>query len=414
MYQRVGKSAFKKDLTNILALMDQLGNPHQRFSSIHIAGTNGKGSTTHLLGAILQKHGLKVGLYTSPHYRDFRERIKINGSLIPEKAVMDFVEQNQIKWRSIQPSFFEITVALAFHHFAKEKVDIAIVETGLGGRLDSTNILQPILSIITNISFDHQQFLGNTLELIAGEKAGIIKKETPIVIGETQEQTKPVFEKVALQKNAPIVFADQHIKAKVIDENFEYSTYDVYQQDQLMYATLEVNLFGNYQKYNLQTTLQAIELLKLHFSISTDLIYSALKHLKQLTNFLGRWQLLGLKPTIIADSAHNEKGLKLLNQQLAHLKNSKSKLHIVLGMVNDKDPQKLLSAFPKDASYYFAKANIPRGLDAEILRKKALDLHLIGNSYSSVTKALEAAQKIAQEEDIIFVGGSVFVVAEVL
>ena len=414
MYQRVGKSAFKKDLSNILALMDQLGNPHQRFPSIHIAGTNGKGSTTHLLGAILQKHGLKVGLYTSPHYKDFRERIKINGTLIPEKTVTDFVNQHRITWKSIRPSFFEITVALAFDYFAREKVDIAIIETGLGGRLDSTNILNPLLSIITNISFDHQQYLGNTLELIAGEKAGIIKKNTPVIIGETHLQTKPVFEKNANEKNAPIVFADQNFEAKLIAEDFQLSIYDVSHQGKLLYEALEVNLFGNYQKYNLQTALQAIELLKVDFSISVDLIYIALKQLKELTNFIGRWQLLGQHPTIIADSAHNEEALRLLNQQLFHISNDTTKLHIVLGMVNDKDSQKLLSAFPKDATYYFAKANIPRGLEAELLKKEALALDLKGESYSSVAEALDAAQKNAQKNDIIFIGGSVFVVAEVL
>lgn len=412
MFQRVGSQAFKKDLTNIKLLCEELGNPFEEYPCIHIAGTNGKGSTAHLISAILQEHGYKVGLYTSPHYRDFRERIKIDGKYISRKYVVNFVEKNKKVFEKIKPSFFEITVALAFDYFAKEKVDVAVIETGLGGRLDSTNIITPILSVITNISFDHQQFLGNTLKKIAGEKAGIIKKNIPVVVGETQEATTSVFLKKAKTKKCNIVFADQKYQVIPKKENLTHTNFDIFKNKTKIFSNQKINLHGAYQGKNIATALQAIELLSIDFGIKKSLISKALFDLKNKTNFKGRWQLLQKDPIVLCDSAHNEGGLKLAMNQLNALKIKQ--LHLVLGMVNDKSIEKMLNFFPKDAKFYFCKPNIPRGLDVHILNQKATALGLKGKAYSSVKNALRAAKRNAKKKDVIYVGGSTFVVAEVI
>ena len=415
MFQRVGPAAFKKDLTNTLNLCKALDQPQEKFPSIHIAGTNGKGSTAHTLSAIFQAKGLKVGLYTSPHYRDFRERIKINGEYISKKKIVEFVEQHKGLFEEIKPSFFEITVALAFYHFAQSEVDIAIIETGLGGRLDSTNIITPLLSVITNISLDHQQFLGDTLPLIAGEKAGIIKKGVPVIIGEEQKETKVVFKEKAKKMTAPISFSNRTYKFELVKTSLQYSTYNIYQKGKLLHEKIPINIHGPFQQYNLATAFTTIDRynkLPNVDPIDFKTIKKGFNNLKTISNFIGRWQIIDTKPTILCDSAHNEGGLKIVIEQLSNM--SFKKLHIVIGMVNDKSLDKVLKLFPKEASYYFAKANIPRGLDATILQEKAAIFGLKGRAYSSVKNALKAARRQAVEKDLIYVGGSTFVVAEVI
>ncbi len=414
MFQRIGPAAFKKDLGNILALSEALGNPHHQFHSIHLAGTNGKGSSAHMLAAVLQAAGYKVGLYTSPHYRDFRERIKINGVFISELKVVEFVDRYEEIFKDIQPSFFEITVAMAFTHFAKENVDIAVVETGLGGRLDSTNILQPELSIITNISFDHQQFLGDTLEKIAGEKAGIIKANTPVVIGETQAETTPVFVDKAAQCSATIFFADQELEAKALRHTLSSTVFEIWQKGELWLEELEVDVRANYQALNLQTVLQSLLVVKEAQLFNWDevALRKGLKAVRTLTRFIGRWQILGREPLIIADSAHNEGGLKPSLEQLKAI--PYEQLHIVFGTVTDKDLGKVLPLLPKSGTYYFAKADVPRGMPAEQLKASAQKEGLLGKAYDSVTLAFDAAKGEASTKDVIFVGGSIFVVAEVV
>ncbi|MFT4663395.1 MAG: dihydrofolate synthase/folylpolyglutamate synthase [Polaribacter sp.] len=415
MYQRQGKAAFKKDLTNITTLCEKLGNPHDKFNSIHIAGTNGKGSTAHLIACLFQTRGLKVGLYTSPHYTDFRERIKINGEYISEEAVIEFVNNHSELFEEIQPSFFEITVAMAFDYFAKEKVDIAIVETGLGGRLDSTNIMQPDLSVITNISLDHQSMLGETLPEIAGEKAGIIKQEVPVVIGESQKEVKSVFVDKAKEMRADIVFADQTYRAELKKEVGDASIYTIYRNGKPCYNDVKVDIQGPFQEKNLATLFQCIESindLDLFKMIREYDIRNGLPKLRELTNYKGRWQRLQENPTVICDSAHNESGLTYAMGALESM--TFDQLHIVLGMVNDKEVEKMLKFFPTEAIYYFCKPDIPRGLAAGILRDKAAGLGLKGNAYDSVKEALAAAKEEAAKSDLIYVGGSTFVVAEVI
>ena len=415
MFQRVGPKAFKKDLTNIISLCEKLGNPQVDFPSIHIAGTNGKGSTAHLLSAVFQAAGYKTGLYTSPHYVDFRERIKIDGTYVSKAFVADFVETHKSDFEKIKPSFFEIAVAMAFSYFARQKVDITIIETGLGGRLDSTNIITPLLSVITNISFDHTNFLGNTIPLIAREKAGIIKPGVPVVIGEEKLESQQVFEEVALSRKSAIYYADRHYQAELLSQNATHDTYNVKLNNQWFFSNLEVNLHGAFQRKNIQTALQAIEVfndLKKMPELERPHIREGFKNLVELTNFKGRWQVLSEQPKIICDSAHNEAGLKIAMRELRKL--PKDKLHFVLGVVNDKTIDKILSFFPKEATYYFAKADIPRGLDADLLQEKAAEFSLQGQTYNSVEAALSAAKIAASEEDLIYVGGSTFVVAEVI
>ncbi len=415
MFQRQGPVAFKKDLKNIIRLSEILGHPEKAFRSIHIAGTNGKGSTSHIIAAMLQAHGFKVGLYTSPHYRDYRERVKVDGLLIPKEEVVEFVEKYKELFAEVMPSFFEWSVALAFYYFKKEKVDFAVIETGLGGRLDSTNILKPLLSVITNISFDHTKFLGDTLEKIAGEKAGIIKPDTPVVIGEKQIETTPVFERVSKENRAPISYASDRWKGDFVEEGLDFSVYNVYKDEKLVYPNLQVNLSGAYQLRNLITALEAIHQFDFHFndfSLDEFMLRKGLKDLRFLTRFIGRWQLLGRSPAIICDSAHNPGGMALAMEQLNKIPHEQ--LHIVLGMVNDKEPEQLLVFLPKNARYYFAKPNIPRGLDAKELKEQAKAFNLIGRAYVSVKNALKAAKENAYPNDLIYVGGSTFVVAEIV
>lgn len=415
MYQREGKTAFKKDLTNILALMEQLGNPHQKLKTVHIGGTNGKGSTTHILAAFLQTAGYKVGVYSSPHYKDFRERIKINGKYIAEQAVVDFIANQQAFLEEIQPSFFEITVALAFDYFAAQQVDIAIIEVGLGGRLDSTNIITPLLSIITNIGLDHQDMLGDTLEAIAGEKAGIIKEGIPVIIGESQPETEGVFRKVAHEKNAPITFADMRINMTLDSQDLQSATY-VVQSDtypELNFSLLDTDLVGNYQQHNLRNALLAtLYLQSKGFDIAAKHIRAACLNIKGISKLMGRWQVIDQHPLTIVDSAHNPAGLAYVVEALAALPTAS--LHIVLGTVNDKDLSKFLPLLPPSATYYFCKASIPRGLAADELQQAARVHNLYGNCYPSVRAALMAANMQSSDHDCIYVGGSVFVVAEVL
>jgi len=412
MFQRIGAAAFKKDLTNIRRLCDALGNPHQQFKSIHIAGTNGKGSTAHMLSAIFQSAGYRVGLYTSPHYRDFRERIKLNGELLPEQWVVDFVAEHQPLLEEIKPSYFEITVAMAFRYFAEQKVDIAVIEVGLGGRLDSTNIITPELSVITNISFDHMQFLGDTLELIAGEKAGIIKPGVPVVIGETQPETKPVFLAKAKSEGSPISFADQHLDATVVESDYTGSAYLVSRDGEPYLIHLQTELYGDYQRYNLQTVLQTVDHLASEWGITEEHIRHGLGNLRTLSRFVGRWQLLGRDPVILCDSAHNEAGLRFVVDQLARIPHEQ--LHLVLGVVNDKDLSKVFPHLPRQARYYFARPDVPRGLEAQELADRARTAGIEGTVHESVTDALASAKKRAGKNDLIFVGGSIFVVAEIV
>ena len=419
MFQRIGPAAFKKDLTNTLALAEHLGNPQHKFPCIHVAGTNGKGSVSHLLAAICQAAGLKTGLYISPHYKDFRERIKINGNYIPKTQVVDFVEINKKTIEKIEPSFFELCVVMAFDHFAREQVDIAIIEVGLGGRLDSTNIITPQLSVITNISYDHQNMLGDTLTLIAGEKAGIIKPGVPVVIGETHPESAPVFLKKAGETGSAIVFADQVFRlsekpsADTAGLLPQSSQYDVFKNDLPFLQDLELETAGPYQQKNLVTALQAWDLLRPQIPyLNEPALRHGLKHLKSLTRFIGRWEIIGQNPTILCDSAHNEAGLKVTFAKIKTL--NFKKLHIVTGFVNDKSVEDVLDLFPTAAQYYFAKADIPRGLEAAVLKEKAAVVGLHGRAYSSVPNALKAARRAAAAEDMIVVIGSIFVVAEVL
>ncbi len=430
MFSRIGAAAIKYDLNNINALVELSGNPHQKFPSIHIAGTNGKGTVTHALSAVLQSLGYKTGVYVSPHYKDFRERIKINGFYITKKYVRDYVQNHLTDFERIKPSFFEITFAMAAAYFAHEKIDIAVIEVGLGGRLDSTNIISPLLSIITNISYDHMDMLGDTLAKIAYEKAGIIKQNTPVVIGEEHPETTEVFAAKAHDMNVPIYFAERNIEVKVLEkDNFSmlvgWSVGRLVKEDPTDQLNdkptnrLKINLSGAFQEKNIATVFQSLKVLQtLPFfkNITTEQWQFGIEHglgnIKKLTNFIGRWQVLQHKPLIIGDSAHNEAGLKYVMQELATIKYNR--LHIVVGMVRDKDITKMFALFPDDAVYYFCKANIPRGLPATDLKMKAESFGLKGKSYTSVPRAFAAAKKSAKEDDLIYVGGSIFVLAEVL
>lgn len=413
MYQREGAKALKADLKNIISLCTALDNPQLKFKSIHIAGTNGKGSTSHMLASVLQQAGYKVGLYTSPHLKDFRERIKINGKPIPEKEVIDFVALNKTSFQKIQPSFFEMTVGLAFKHFAEEKVDFAIIETGLGGRLDATNIINPILSVITNISLDHTFFLGNTLQSIAFEKAGIIKANTPIVIGETHKETENVFIKKALEQNANITFADKELKVQTSE--YTNHTLKLTLESSIIKTlpTIDCDLSGSYQQKNIITALVAIHKLKqLGLTLTDRHIEKGFMSVVSTSGLLGRWQILSNKPLTICDIGHNEEGINQICEQIKATPHTH--LHFILGLVNDKDLNNILINLPKNATYYFCKANIPRALDAEALQKAGNAIQLNGKSYSSVKEALKQAQKQAINSDMIFIGGSAFVVAEVI
>ena len=413
MYQKIGAKAYKPDLGNITELLDFLGNPQNSFKTVHVAGTNGKGTVSHTLASIFQECGYKTGLYTSPHLLDFRERIRVNGQMIPEQNVIDFIGDNKEKFEEMQLSFFEMATGMAFDYFAKEKVDIAIIEVGLGGRLDSTNVIKPELSVITNISLDHVAMLGDTLEEIAFEKAGIIKPNTPVVIGETQQETKDVFIKKAKECNAPIFFADQIIDCdKIHIESLDYQKFDIWKNSELYIEAVEFPLLGYYQKKNLATVICAIEVLKEKFNIDKKDIVNGLEFVVKNTNLMGRWQVLGRQPLVIADTGHNVGGVKEIAMQLSDM--TFRKLHFVLGCVNDKDIDGILNLLPHYAEYYFCKADLPRGLDANILAEKALKAGLRGNVYESVQQAYNSALNNAHFDDVVFVGGSNFTVAEVI
>lgn len=414
MFSRIGAAAYKKDLHNTLELCAALDQPHQKFKSIHIAGTNGKGSTSHMLAAILQKAGYKTGLYTSPHLKDFRERIKVNGEMVDENFVTGFVEKTKTLSEKIQPSFFELTVVMAFEYFAQQRVDVAVIETGLGGRLDSTNVITPVLSIITNIGFDHMNLLGNTLTEIAFEKAGIIKPGVPVVIGAYNNETKPVFENKAAVCNAPIHFVQDHYAISNIQTGIDQLCCDITDVKQGITETYSLDLNGLYQTSNLCTVLSAEGiLLENGFSISNEAEKYALSHVKALTGLHGRWEVISKDPAIILDVAHNEDGIKELTRHLATLGNTVSKIHFVLGMVKDKDVTRVLSLLPADAGYYFTHAHIPRALPATELKEKAGEFGLQGHTFENVNEAIKAAKAKAAKNDIIIVCGSVFLVGEV-
>ena len=413
MYQRIGAAAYKADLNNTIQLLDLLDNPHHSFKSVHVAGTNGKGSVSHTLASVFQEAGYKTGLYTSPHLRDFRERIRINGEMIPEENVVQFIDTYKDKFEAMELSFFEMTVGMAFDYFRNEKVDIAIVEVGMGGRLDSTNLITPELSIITNIDFDHTKFLGDTRAKIAYEKAGIIKPGIPVVIGETHPETEQVFIDKAKECGSPIYFADQIFDCdKIYFESFTEQKFDVWKNSELYMEALEIPLMGNYQQKNLTTVMCAIDLLRDKFNLSDDDIRDGIGKVIRNTHLMGRWQILCKDPLTIADTGHNVAGITEVVRQLAEM--HYGKLHFVLGMVNDKDIDSVLQLLPRGAEYYFCKADIPRGLDANILAEKAFDMGLRGQVFESVSHAYRSAVNNARFGDVVFIGGSNFTVAEVV
>lgn len=413
MFTRVGASAFKKDLDNTIALCNALGNPQNKYKTIHIGGTNGKGSTSHMLAAILQQVGYKTGLYTSPHLKDFRERIRVNGKMVAKKFVIDFVRQQEQLISEIEPSFFEVTVGMAFSYFEQAQVDVAVIEVGLGGRLDSTNIILPDLSVITNISLDHTNMLGNTFGKIAFEKAGIIKQNTPIVIGERHPETDPVFIKKAKEQNANLVFAEDELSANHISKLANTLKLDIFQKDQVLLKGLQLDLTGTYQLKNILTVIDAVkELRKIGYQIPDEAIYQALKNVKKLTGLQGRWQTLAKKPLIICDTGHNKAGISEVIQNISQTPHQN--LHMVIGMVKDKDISAVLALLPKNANYYFSQPNLERALSVKELAEQASNFSLKGKTFNTVEEALAAAKNQAKDDDLIFVGGSTFVVAEII
>lgn len=413
MFTRIGAAAFKKDLTNTLALCKVLNNPQHAFKSVHISGTNGKGSTSHMLAAVLQKAGYKVGLYTSPHLKDFRERIRINGVMIEEQAVQDFVEQYKPHFDEIKPSFFEWTVALCFDYFAKQQVDIAIIETGLGGRLDSTNVINPVLSIITNIGWDHMDMLGDTLPKIAVEKAGIIKHGVPVVIGEYHLETFPVFIETAKKQVANLVLAGDLVHLQQLTFNNNELQTNVFIKGEPYLEQLSCDLSGFYQQHNIKTVIASLlQLVELGFDISPMHMKQGLAQVKAITGLAGRWHVLQQQPLVIADTGHNVNGIEWVIEQLQQ--QSYHNLHMVIGMVKDKDISKVLALLPTDAAYYFTQAAIPRALPAYELKTLAETFGLSGGVYADVLSAKQAAINTATPEDLIFIGGSTFIVAEAL
>lgn len=416
MFQRTGPAAYKNNLENTIRLDELFDHPHQSFKTIHVAGTNGKGSVSHLLASVFQEAGYKTGLYTSPHLKDFRERIRVNGEMITKEAVVDFMESFlQInETEQMAPSFFELTVSMAFDYFRKMQVDIAVIEVGLGGRLDSTNIITPEVSVITNISFDHKALLGDTLPKIAAEKAGIIKKDVPAVVGETASETDFVFKQFAEKVGTTLVFADQEYHS-------DYSTQsasgkqilNIRKNGELAFPNLETDLLGIYQRKNIPTVLKTIEILRQKgWAISEENIRKGLANSIKNTGLMGRWQIIGHNPLIVCDTGHNEGGIKLVAEQIRQT--AWKELHIVIGMVSDKDQDKVLALLPANAHYYFTRASIPRAAAPEVLEKKAARFGLTGKCYPTVNEAFTAAKANAGENDLIFIGGSTFVVAEIL
>lgn len=413
MFTRVGASAFKKDLDNTVALCNALDNPQTKYKTIHIGGTNGKGSTSHMLAAILQKAGYKTGLYTSPHLKDFRERIRVNGKMVTKSFVTNFVKQQKQLINQIEPSFFEVTVGMAFSYFEQEQVEVAVIEVGLGGRLDSTNIINPDLSVITNISLDHTNMLGNTFGEIAFEKAGIIKPNIPAVIGERHPETDSVFIKKAKEQNAALLFAEDNLKVANVSKQSTTLKLDIIQQNTPLLETLHLDLTGTYQLKNIVTVIEAVqELRKIGYHIADEAIYQALENVKKLTGLQGRWQTLAKNPLVICDTGHNKAGITEVVQNINQTPHEN--LHLVIGMVKDKDISAVLALLPKDATYYFCQPQLERALPAKELAEQATSHQLKGKTFNSVAEALAAAKTNASANDLIFVGGSTFVVAEIL
>ncbi|NBY25688.1 MAG: bifunctional folylpolyglutamate synthase/dihydrofolate synthase [Chitinophagaceae bacterium] len=410
LFSRIGEAAYKKDLHNTIALCEKIQNPHQKIKTIHIAGTNGKGSVSHMLAAILQQAGYKTGLYTSPHLYDFRERIKINGEMISENAVINFTKAINPWIEEISPSFFEVTVAMAFDYFYKSEVDIAVIETGLGGRLDSTNVINPVLSIITNIGWDHMNLLGNSLEAISYEKAGIIKENTPVVIGKKQEESWPVFTLIAKQKNATIQLASTNCPVK--EYKWKENLLEVAIEKENSLHSYQLDLTGVYQVENISTVCCAVDQLRKNgFSISEESLIKGLRNVSTITGFQGRWEKIASNPSVILDVAHNVDGIRQVLRQLEMI--DYNHLHIVIGMVKDKEIEKVLSLLPKTATYYFTQAQLPRALPALDLEASAKKTGLTGFVFNAVNSAIEEAQKNARIDDLILVCGSLFIIGEV-
>ena len=414
MYQRVGKMAYKANLDTTIALDKYFNHPHTRYKTIHVAGTNGKGSTSHMLASVLMDAGYRVGLYTSPHIKSFRERIRINGQMVSEQFVVEFTAKHQQIFEQLKPSFFEMTVAMAFEYFAEQKVDIAVIEVGLGGRLDSTNIIAPELSIITNIGFDHTDLLGNTLSEIATEKAGVMKQNTPVVIGENQPEISSVFKDKAKSLNAPIYFASNEYLVNASEQKgIDKQYFSIAKGKEVAYENLSIDLLGEYQAKNLPSVLCAIDLLvKKGYTITKHNITKGLSNTIANTGLLGRWQIIGNNPLTLCDTGHNVDGITHIARQIRNTPHSKT--HMVIGMVGDKNIEGILKLLPKNATYYFTKANIPRALNELELADKAKTYGLVGNTYQNVEEALNEAKKNAQPNDLIFIGGSTFTVADAL
>ena len=413
-YHRVGKAAYKANLDNTTRLDEYLRHPHEKYRTIHIAGTNGKGSVSHMLASVLQEAGYKTGLYTSPHLRDFRERIKVNGRMIPRKAVTDFVRDHNEIIRTISPSFFEMTVAMAFDHFRMSGVDVAVIETGLGGRLDSTNIITPVLSVVTNIGHDHMDLLGDTLEKVAEEKAGIIKDGIPVVIGETQKNVDAVFISFAKRRNSEICFADRRFRCSLGNSISikGVRSYEISDSERNLLIKGITPLAGDYQTRNIQAVYQAADLLGRSFPLTDLCLRNGIKRTVANTGLQGRWQILSSKPLTVCDTGHNKEGIEYVMRQISGI--PKTGLHIVTGFVRDKDVGSILPLFPSDAKYYFTKASVQRAMDEKELAARAAESGLRGNCYADVKSAFEAAKHEALDSDMIFIGGSNFIVAEVI
>lgn len=413
-WHRVGKAAYKANLDNTLALDAYFGNPHHSFRSVHVAGTNGKGSVSHMIASVFQDAGYKTGLYTSPHLKDFRERMKVNGMMIPEEEVIDFIGRHESVIASVKPSFFELTVAMAFDYFARMAVEVAVIEVGMGGRLDSTNIITPVLSVITNIGHDHMEFLGDTLAEVAAEKAGIIKEGVPVVVGETHSETRDVFISRAEKMNAPVSFADREYRCNLGDiDNVtglrQYMLYDLHSHAERRGVT---PLGGLAQQKNIQTAASAVAKLAPGFGLDEAHFERGVADVIRNTGLMGRWQILGHSPLTVCDTGHNREGLEYVIRQIKAV--SRAGLHMVIGFVNDKDLSSILPLFPKEAYYYFTKASIPRAMDEQVLKAEAEKYGLHGTSHASVALALDSARQVADPDDMIFIGGSTFVVAEAL
>jgi dihydrofolate synthase / folylpolyglutamate synthase len=413
-YHRIGKAAYKSDLKNTILLDNYFNNPHRKYLTVHVAGTNGKGSVSHLIASVLQEAGYKTGLYTSPHLKDFRERIKVNGEMIAENDVVTFVKKHKNIIESVKPSFFEMTVAMAFNYFAVCNVDVAVIEVGLAGRLDSTNIIKPVLSVITNIGHDHMDLLGDTLEKIAVEKAGIIKKKVPVVISETQQETETIFINKAKESDSQIFFAEKNYSCN-LEKNDSLNSERCYMITELStnhHFKGKSSLVGDYQSKNLQAVFTSFNVLKDVFKVSEENVIAGIRKVIINTGLYGRWQILSHAPLTICDTGHNKEGLEYVLEQIKSI--PKSALHIILGFVADKDLGSVLPLFPTDAFYYFTKASVPRALDEENLKSEAAKYGLKGESFTNISTALDCARKNALESDLIFIGGSTFVVAEVI